>query len=100
VVPASITGGSGGDSNGAGRGLSGIDEEALGYMGIRRWNRRDPALRRRNTEEYQGSSRGDEPRSADHDGDGNERLLDHLQQEVAGEHFFRLAHVTSYVDMR
>ncbi|ELR21234.1 uncharacterized protein ACA1_356000 [Acanthamoeba castellanii str. Neff] len=50
-------------------------------MGIRRWNRRDPALRRRNTEEYRSTTHdGEDVRSST---DGNEQLLDHLQQEVA-----------------
>jgi hypothetical protein len=78
VVPASTAAG-----GGEARALSGIDEEALGTMGIRRWNRRDPALRRRNTEEYRSTAHdGEDARSST---DGNEQLLDHLQQEVAGD---------------
>lgn len=79
---------------------TGIDEEVLGTMGIRRWNRRDPALRRQPPASSSSTSPTQSEASAAGPAgetrprpivemsvtypDGNEQLLDHLQHEVNG----------------
>lgn len=78
----------------------GIDQDSLENMGIRRWNRRDPALRRRHTTDLPSSlNSAHELKSAKQDSasdlgtmsvDDKLDLVDHLQQELAGTAFFLL----------